>query len=172
MQERPIIVRFVRRDTKIDMMRKKKTLRTIDRYRNTFVNDDLTPLRSKMLRALKHDEEVKRVWTIDGSFHCIVMEGNVEVKKRLDSPDDLFKLGWSGRRWRTLASSPTTRNCATIQSPPDGYHCLDIMDFIIFYYLSLSSNLAYWASLVGTHLYIAYSNCRPLPVTYYACFIQ
>ena len=95
MQERPIIVRFVRRDTKIDMMRKKKTLRTIDRYRNTFVNDDLTPLRSKMLRALKHDEEVKRVRTIDGSFHCIVMEGNVEVKKRLDSPDDLFKLGWS-----------------------------------------------------------------------------
>ena len=94
MQERPIIVRFVRRDTKIDMMRKKKTLRSIDRYRNTFVNDDLTPLRSKMLRALKHDEEVKRVWTIDGSFHCIVMEGNVEVKKRLDSPDDLFKLGW------------------------------------------------------------------------------
>ena len=98
MQERPIIVRFVRRDTKIDMMRKKKTLRTIDQYRNTFVNDDLTPLRSKMLRALKHDEEVKRVWTIDGSFHCIVMEGNVEVKKRLDSPDDLFKLGWSEQK--------------------------------------------------------------------------
>ena len=98
MQERPIIVRFVRRDTKIDMMRKKKTLRTIDRYRNTFVNDDLTPLRSKMLRALKQDEEVKRVWTIDGSFHCIVMEGNVEVKKRLDSPDDLFKLGWSEQK--------------------------------------------------------------------------
>ena len=98
MQERPIIVRFVRRDTKIDMMRKKKTLRTIDRYRNTFVNDDLTPLRSNMLRALKHDEEVKRVWTIDGSFHCIVMEGNVEVKKRLDSPDDLFKLGWSEQK--------------------------------------------------------------------------
>ena len=48
-----------------------------------------------MLRALKKDEEVKRVWTIDGSFHCIVMEGNVKVKKRLDSPDDLFKLGWS-----------------------------------------------------------------------------
>ena len=98
MQERPIIVRFVRRDTKIDMMRKKKTLRTIDRYHNTFVNDDLTPLRSKMLRALKHDEEVKHVWTIDGSFHCIVMEGNVEVKKRLDSPDDLFKLGWSEQK--------------------------------------------------------------------------
>ena len=47
MQERPIIVRFVRRDTKIEIMRKKKTLRTIDSHRNTFINDDLTPLRSK-----------------------------------------------------------------------------------------------------------------------------
>ncbi len=43
MQDRPIIVRFVRRDTKIDIMGKKKTLRTIDRYRNTFVNGHLTP---------------------------------------------------------------------------------------------------------------------------------
>ena len=41
MQERPIIVRFVRRDTKIEIMRKKKTLRTIDSHRNTFINDDL-----------------------------------------------------------------------------------------------------------------------------------
>ena len=49
MQERPIIVRFVRRDKKIEIMRlrKKKTLRTIDSHRNTFINDDLTPLRSK-----------------------------------------------------------------------------------------------------------------------------
>ena len=70
MQERPIVVRFVRRDTKIAMMKKKKTLRNIDRYRNTFVEDDLIP---NMLRVLKLDEQVKRVWTIDGSFHCIVM---------------------------------------------------------------------------------------------------
>ena len=67
MLERPIIVRFVSRDTKIDIMRKKKTLRTIDRYRNTYVNVDLTTLRSKMLRALKLDEQVKRVWPFDGS---------------------------------------------------------------------------------------------------------
>ena len=59
------------------------------------VNDDLAPLRSKMLRALNLDDQVKRVWTIDGSFHCIVMKRNVDGKKRLDSPDDLFKLGWS-----------------------------------------------------------------------------
>ena len=46
-------------------------------------------------RTLKNDDEVKRVWTIDGIFHCIVVENNAEVKKRLETPDDLFKLGWS-----------------------------------------------------------------------------
>ena len=39
-KSRPIIVTFVRRGTKIDVMRKKKTLCTIDRYRNTFINDE------------------------------------------------------------------------------------------------------------------------------------
>ena len=95
MSERPIIVKFVRRNTKTALMTNKKTLRTIDRYRHTYVNDDLTPLRSRMLRTLKNDDEVKRVWTIDGIFHCIVVENNAEVKKRLETPDDLFKLGWS-----------------------------------------------------------------------------
>ena len=95
MSERPIIVKFVRRNTKTALMTNKKTLRSIDRYRHTYVNDDLTPLRSRMLRTLKNDDEVKRVWTIDGIFHCIVVENNAEVKKRLETPDDLFKLGWS-----------------------------------------------------------------------------
>ena len=43
MSERPIIVKFVRRNTKTALMTNKKTLRTIDRYRHTYVNDDLTP---------------------------------------------------------------------------------------------------------------------------------
>ena len=38
--------------------------------------------------------------------------------------------------------------------------------------ISFTSNLVYRASLVGTHLYIAYSNCRTLPLTYHACFKQ
>ena len=95
MKERPIIVKFVRRNTKTALMMNKKTLRTIDRYRHIYINDDLTPLRSRMLRTLQNDDEVKRVWTIDGNFNCVVVENNAEVKKRLETPDDLFKLGWS-----------------------------------------------------------------------------
>ena len=48
-----------------------------------------------MLRTLQNDDEVKRLWTIDGNFDCIVVENNAEVKNRLETPDDLFKLGWS-----------------------------------------------------------------------------
>ncbi len=95
MKERPIIVKLVRRNTKTALMMNKKTLRTIDRYRHIYINDDLTPLRSRMLRTLQNDDEVKRVWTIDGNFNCVVVENNAEVKKRLETPDDLFKLGWS-----------------------------------------------------------------------------
>ncbi len=47
MQERPIIVRFVRRDTNIEIMRKKKTPRSIDSHRNTFINDDLIPFAAR-----------------------------------------------------------------------------------------------------------------------------
>ena len=95
LSECPIIIKFVRRNTKTALMTNKKMLRTIERYRHIYVNDDITPLRSRMLRTLKNDDEVKRVWTIDGNFHCIVVENNAKVKKRLETPDDLFKLGWS-----------------------------------------------------------------------------
>ena len=95
MKERPIIVKFVRRNMKTALMMNKKTLRTIDRYRHIYINDNLTPLRSRMLRTLQNDDEVKRVWTIDVNFNCVVVENNAEVKKRLETPDDLFKLGWS-----------------------------------------------------------------------------
>ena len=43
MKERPIIVKFVRRNTKTALMINKKTLRTIDRYRHIYINDDLHP---------------------------------------------------------------------------------------------------------------------------------
>ena len=65
------------------------------------------------------------MWTIDGSFHCIVMEGNVEVKKRVDSPEDIDQTwlvrGEDGEPW------PLLPYCSTLQSPLDGYHRLDII---------------------------------------------
>ena len=50
---RPIIAKFVRRDTKTKMMRSKKELRGFNGYRNVFLNDDLTTLRSRLVYELK-----------------------------------------------------------------------------------------------------------------------
>ena len=92
---RPIIAKFVRRDTKTKMMRSKKELRGMSGYRNVFLNDELTTLRSKLVYELKRDETIKSVWTIDGRIMCVQEEGGKDVKIMIESPDDLFKVGWS-----------------------------------------------------------------------------
>ena len=92
---RPIIPKFVHRDTKTAIMRCKKNTRGLSGYRSVFVNDDLTTLRSKLVYELKRDTTIKRVWTIDGRIVCIQEENGRDIKKVIDSPDDLFKVGWT-----------------------------------------------------------------------------
>ena len=76
-------------------MRSKRNLKGLDAYKSVFVNDDLTTMRSKLLYELKRDGSVTRVWTMNGKIMCIQEENGKEVKKTIDSPDDLFKVGWS-----------------------------------------------------------------------------
>ena len=79
-------------------MKKKKQLkndRNKDRFEHVYIDEDLTALRRKMLRELKQDRAVKRAWTIDGKIHCVLEENGKEVKKTIDSPDDLLRVGWS-----------------------------------------------------------------------------
>ena len=92
---RPIIAKFVRRDTKTAIMRNKRNLKGLDGYMSVFVNDDLTTMRSKLVYELKRDESVTRVWTMNGKIMCIQEENGKEMKKVIDSPDDLFKVGWT-----------------------------------------------------------------------------
>ena len=91
---KPIIVKFVRRDTKTTLMKSKRRLRDIDR-KGVFLNDDLTPFRAKLTRVLRNDPTIGNVWTIDGRIFCITTENGREMKKTVESPDDLFSLGWS-----------------------------------------------------------------------------
>ena len=65
---RPIIAKFVRRDTKTAIMRNKSNLKGLDGYKSVFVNDDLTTMRSKLVYELKRDESVTRVWTMNGKI--------------------------------------------------------------------------------------------------------
>ena len=99
-KSKPIIAKFVRRDTKTEVMKKKKNLKGMPAYSDVFIADDLTPLRSKMLCELKKDDQVKRAWSIDGRISCIVLENGNDVRKYVDSPDDLFKVGWSEEKMK------------------------------------------------------------------------
>ena len=92
---RPLIVKFVRRSTKVNLMRSKRALRENASRRGVYVNDDLTQLRGRLVREMKRDIGVNKVWTIDGRIFCTQYEDGREVKRFIDSPDDLFKLGWS-----------------------------------------------------------------------------
>ena len=95
---RPIIAKFVRRDCKSDMMRCKKKMREMSEFRGVYINDDLTALRSRLVYELKRDAGVQKVWTIDGRIFCVQVENGHEVRKIVESPEDLFGVGWSEER--------------------------------------------------------------------------
>ena len=87
-------MKLVRRDTKFELMRNKK-MRAMEKYRHVYVNDDLTTSRSKLVKILKGEKEIKSVWTIEGRINCMFDRDGHEVRKVIESPDDLFKLGWT-----------------------------------------------------------------------------
>ena len=95
---RTIIAKFVRRQCKTDVMRNKKRLRDCQNYENVYINDDLTTLRNKLVMEMKKDDNIKQVWTIEGRIFCIQIDQGREVKRVVDSPEDLFKVGWSEQR--------------------------------------------------------------------------
>ena len=100
---KPIIVKFVRRDTKSSIMKRKKELKKKENRKEVYVQEDLTPLRSKIFKELKRDRDnIKRVWTVDGKINCIIEEGQYEVKKIINSPYDLVKVGWSAEKINEL----------------------------------------------------------------------
>ena len=102
---RPIIAKFVRRDTKVQIMRSRKKLRENERFNRVHVEEDLTSLRHKIVMELKRDETAVRAWTIDGRMFCIQHEHGREVKEVINNPDDLLKLGWDENMLRHAGMS-------------------------------------------------------------------
>ena len=92
---RPIIARFCRRDVKASLMRNKKELKKKEAFKAVFLADDLTRLRSRLIQAMKKDENITRVWTVEGKVFYVIKRGGREGKRSLDSIDDLVHLGWS-----------------------------------------------------------------------------
>ena len=67
---RPNLVKFVSRRKRREVMEKKKSLKGKDGYQKVYINDDLTPLRAKLLALVKRLDNVDKAWTVGGSIHC------------------------------------------------------------------------------------------------------
>lgn len=97
---RPLIVKFTRRDTKKKMMMNKKNLKEKAGYREIYINDDLTSNRYKIAKELRrlHDS----AWTREGKI--IVKEVNEGDSKytTIDSYQDFCKLNWSEEKLTEL----------------------------------------------------------------------
>lgn len=51
-----------------------------------------------MVHELKKDSSVNNLWTMDGRIFCKqVINGKEEIKV-IDSPDDLWKVGWDEKK--------------------------------------------------------------------------
>jgi hypothetical protein len=92
---KPILVKFVSRRKRNEVMRAKKNLKGKENYKNVFINDDITPLRARLLGYVKRMEVVERAWTVDGRIHCTVKGRGGGPDNRpvvIETPDDLFRL--------------------------------------------------------------------------------
>ena len=103
---RPVIVRFVSRRKRTEIMRKKKVLR--EKNNKIFINDDLTPLRAKLLAYIKNLQITEKVWTVDGKIRCTrrtvpgYHQSDNSKPVVIESPDDLFLLGVDSVDWAKL----------------------------------------------------------------------
>lgn len=94
-----ILVRFVSRRKRTELLKKKKCLKEKSEYKDVFINDDLTPLRARLLGYVKSLDGIKSAWTIDGRIFCQPeYPTGLEPERRpkpivVESPDDLHRLG-------------------------------------------------------------------------------
>jgi hypothetical protein len=66
---RPILVKFVSRRKRHEVMVKKKTLKGKPGYESVFIGDDLTPLRARLFGTVKKLPNVDKAWVVDGRIH-------------------------------------------------------------------------------------------------------
>ena len=96
---RQVIVKFTRRKKRNEIMKKKKELKK--KKKKIYVNEDLTPLRSTMLKIVKERENVKNATTRDGKI-LVWLNNGEEKPLDIDSPDDLWKVGIVTPDWKRL----------------------------------------------------------------------
>ena len=97
---RPILVKFTSRRSKASLMMKRRALKDKEQYKGVYINDDLTPMRAKLLRKCKNIDLVESCRTThDGRIRCQLKQapghqGPAKVVM-IETPDDLFHLGFN-----------------------------------------------------------------------------
>ena len=101
-------MKFVSRRKRREVTDKKKSLKGKD-GNQVYINDDLTPLRAKLLALAKGLDNVDKAWTVGGSIHCtkkvppgLAPGANQRSVVVIDTPDELFKLGLEQIDFRSL----------------------------------------------------------------------
>jgi hypothetical protein len=86
---RQVLCRFISKRTRDEILVNKMKLKDIEETKKKiFIDEDLTPLRYRCLRAAK---DRGRCHTINGKIICQI--AGEERRQVIQSPDDLFKLG-------------------------------------------------------------------------------
>ena len=71
------------------------------RFKKVFVNEQLTLMRKKMLKAVKDDASMEKAWTVEGKIGCVI-KGNTRPVY-INNPDDIFKhLNWDEKKMRDV----------------------------------------------------------------------
>ena len=108
---RPVIVRFVSRRKRTDIMKTKKALKGKESCKGIYINDDLTPLRAKLLHYCKSAPEVERTWTLDGRIFCQkktvpgLTPNDQQRAIVVETTADLHKIGFKTIDWTRLGLS-------------------------------------------------------------------
>ena len=77
---RPIIVRFSRRVARLEMLRKKKSLRDKEHTNGVSIFEDLTQPRVQFFNLMKQDNRIQSVWTREVAIY-FVWKGNEYVQQ-------------------------------------------------------------------------------------------
>ena len=96
---RPVLVKFVSRRKRRELMTKKKVLKSKAGYERVFIGDDLTPLRARLLGFVKKLDNVEKAWVVDGRIYAQrraptgLPQQDRPRPVIVETPDDLFRLG-------------------------------------------------------------------------------
>ena len=106
---RPILVKFVSRRKRREVMDKKKSLKGKDGLPEGLHQRRPHTLRARLLALVKRLDNVDKAWTVGGSIHCtkkvpsgLAPGANQRPVVVIDTPDELFKLGLEQIDFRSL----------------------------------------------------------------------